>query len=326
MISTKKLISHISQVPKEWVFEYYLNLRETLSGQDVKILSVFNSSDSVPSMFIYYDVVSSSYKFKDFSSGYQGDAVQLVMYLFSYPTRWRAASKIINDYSEFITSNNVFEKAVLKPHAKYRVSDYQIRSWNNLDAKYWTSFGISSKTLKKYNVHPLEYYTMTKQEESKAYSITSDRLFTYGYFRNDGELFKIYMPKNKDKKFIKVENYIQGMDQLTYETDYLIILSSLKDAMSFEELNISNIEQIAPDSENSMIQESVMNNLKEKYRNIIVMFDNDEPGIKSMNAYKNKYDLNFINLNLSKDLSDSVKDYGKEKVLEKLFPLLKNSV
>jgi len=171
MISTKNLIGHINDVPREWVFEYYLNLREKLCGQDVKILSVFNSKDSVPSMFIYFDTSSNEYKFKDFSSGYQGDHIQLVLHLFNLPVRWKATYKIINDYSEYLKTHKRFDKVEIKFHSKYQVSDYQIRSWNNLDAKYWTNFGISSNTLKKYNVHPLEFFTMSKEEDGKAYTI-----------------------------------------------------------------------------------------------------------------------------------------------------------
>ena len=68
MISTKNLISDLTEVPIEWVFEYYLNLKERLTGQNIKMLSAFNVKDKVPSMFIYQD--SGKYKFKDFSSGF----------------------------------------------------------------------------------------------------------------------------------------------------------------------------------------------------------------------------------------------------------------
>ena len=68
MLSTN-IITSINEVPREWVFEYYLNLKEKLTGQDVKILSVFNAKDKVPSMFIYFDVSTDKYKFKDFSTG-----------------------------------------------------------------------------------------------------------------------------------------------------------------------------------------------------------------------------------------------------------------
>jgi hypothetical protein len=83
MISTKNLVTNFSDVPKEWIFEYYLNLKERLTGQDVKMLSAFNSKDKIPSMFIYFDTSKAEYKFKDFSSGYQGDCINLVQHLFN---------------------------------------------------------------------------------------------------------------------------------------------------------------------------------------------------------------------------------------------------
>ena len=93
--------------------------------------------------------------------------------------------------------------------------------------------------------------------------------------------------------------------------------------MAFIKLGISNIECIAPDSENTMLGESIMSKLKSKYSKIIVLFDNDEPGIKAAERYKTKYGINNIILDMSKDLSDSVKDHGVETVRDKLFPLLK---
>jgi DNA primase len=126
-----------------------------------------------------------------------------------------------------------------------------------------------------------------------------------------------------DKKFIKIQNYTQGLDQLSYDKKYLLIVSSLKDLMAFIKLGISNIECIAPDSENTMLGESIMSKLKSKYSKIIVLFDNDEPGIKAAERYKTKYGINNIILDMSKDLSDSVKDHGVETVRDKLFPLLK---
>ena len=45
MISTKGLISNVRDVPEEWVYEYYLNLKEKLTGQTIKMLSAFNSKE-----------------------------------------------------------------------------------------------------------------------------------------------------------------------------------------------------------------------------------------------------------------------------------------
>ena len=316
MISTKNLVSDLQDVPKEWVFEYYLNLKEKLIGQDIKMLSAFNVKDKVPSMFVYCN--GGYYKFKDFSSGFQGDALELVKALFNLPSRGHAANKIINDYQEYLLYNDVPAVVEFKFHDKFKVVDYEMRHWNTQDSKFWTSFKIGSSLLSKYNVVPLSFFTMEKKEEDgSVLSYKFSKAYTYGYFREDGELYKIYMPKVTEKKFIKVQNYVQGIDQLKYEAKYLVITSSLKDLMCFNKLGIGNVECIAPDSENTMIGESVMSKLSNQYSKVIVLFDNDEPGIKAAQRYKDKYGYDYVILDMSKDLSDSVRDHGIEPVRDK---------
>jgi hypothetical protein len=146
-------------------------------------------------------------------------------------------------------------------------------------------------------------------------------LYLYGYFKADGTLYKIYQPKTLDKKFIKVADYIQGMHQCTGQ-NYLIITSSLKDIMSIKSLKLE-IDVIAPDSENTMIKSDVMEELQNKYKKIVVLFDNDEAGIKAMHTYKEKYPFIEITvLPMSKDVSDSIKDFGAKEVRMKLVPIL----
>ena len=40
MISTKNIVIDINNVPSYWIFEYFLNLPEKLTGQDIKIKSI----------------------------------------------------------------------------------------------------------------------------------------------------------------------------------------------------------------------------------------------------------------------------------------------
>lgn len=325
MISTKNIISDIWEVPREWVFEHYLGLTERLSGQSVKIKSVFNISEKTPSLCVYLDD-RGVYRFKDFSSGHCGDGLSLVENLFSLSSRGAASNKIVNDYNTFILNNDYSAIKEYKAQGKYQVHDYEMRHWNVYDQRYWMSFHIGSKILEKYNVVPLQYYTMRKVDEvGLAFDIKIDINFIYGYFKEDGSLYKIYQPKQRDKKFVKVKDYVQGSEQLT-GAKYLLILSSLKDIMAFNKLGIKNIEAIAPDSENSLIPESFIKSAKIKYSKLLVMFDNDEPGLEAAKKYKIRYDLDYINLPMSKDLSDSVKDHGVDKVREALFPLLKKAL
>jgi hypothetical protein len=327
MISTKNLISDLKDVPREWIFEHYLNLKEKLTGQDIKMLSAFNAKDKVPSMCIYMDKTSGFYKFKDFSSGNQGDSLKLVEVLFNLPSRAHATSKVLSDYQEFVQNNQPCEQREFKIHDKFKVVDYEMRHWNTLDQQYWMRYKIGSKLLEYYNVSPLKHFTMEKKDlDGTIVSFKFERPYMYGYFRNDGSLYKIYMPKNTDKKFIKVQNYVQGTDQLTFKKDYLVITSSLKDLMAFQKLQIVNAECIAPDSENTMIPESTVNKFSKRYKTIIVLFDNDEPGVKAAERYKLKYGFNYVTLVLEKDLSDSIEKHGVDKTRGMLLPLLREAL
>ena len=326
MISTKNLIYDLADVPREWVFEHYLNLTEKLTGQDIKMKSVFNTREKTPSMCIYIDR-NNIYRFKDFSSGNGGDGLTLVQNLFNLSSRGAASYKIIEDYNQYVLTNGCNTIRSYKQHSKFKVTDYEMRHWNTLDQKYWMGFHIGSRLLSRYNVVPLEYYIMTKTDENDVVSsITIKGNYIYGYFREDGSLYKIYQPKVKESKFIKVRDYIQGTEQLVFDKPYLIITSSLKDLMAYQKLKINNSEAIAPDSENTMIPENIMNNISPKYQKVCVLFDNDEAGIKAAEKYKSKYGFNYVILDLEKDLSDAIKVHGIDKVRDNLLPLLKNAI
>jgi len=322
MISTT-LITSIEDVPREWVFEYYLNLKEKLTGQDVKMLSAFNSKDRVPSMFVYFDTSSGKYKFKDFSSGHQGGHVDLVKHLYNLDTSG-ALAKITSDYESYVKDNGKRAEVALKIQDKYKVVDYEIRHWTNLDEAYWSKYKIGSKLLEHYEVAPLEFFKMEKEEENETISHRFSSKYIYGYFRKDGSLYKIYMPKNTEKKFIKVQNYIQGGDQVNYRNKNLVITSSLKDLMCFVKLGYKHIEVIAPDSENSMLSEYTVNTLRSKFSKICVLFDNDTAGKASMQKYQDRFGFEPILLDMEKDLSDSIAMHGLIKVKEKMNELLKD--
>ena len=87
-----------------------------------------------------------------------------------------------------------------------------------------------------------------------------------------------------------------------------------------------NAEFVAPDSENTMIPSGSIAMYKDRYKAICTLFDYDEAGIRSADKYKKLYGINKVILPMSKDLSDSVRDFGIQKVHEELFPLLKEAL
>lgn len=327
MLNTKSLVATINEVPREWVFEYYLKLNEKLCGQDIKMKSPFNPTDKNPSAYVYYAKGGSCYKFKDFSAGVSGDGVTLIQALFKLTSRGEAAHKIIEDYNQYILTNKEdYSLREFKVYQKYRVTSHVKRGWNNLDQKYWMNYHIGSKLLEEYQIFPLESYTMNKEEDGDLKELHIKGLYIYGYFRKDGTLYKIYQPMVKDNKFIKVKDYIQGTDQLTMKHPYLVICSSMKDILAFKKIGFNNAEAVAPDSENNLIPEHIISAYKLKYKSVCVLFDNDQPGIDSAKKYLDKYGLKNVLLTMSKDLSDSIRDHSITKVREVITPLLKHAL
>lgn len=305
-------------VPNEWIFETFLSLTEKLIGQSVSVKSIFNSKDSKPSMVLYVHD-SGKYKFKDFSSGLQGDAIDLIRHYHNI-TREEAFVKIFDLYQgegNIINPSGTFEKI------EKTISQFEIRKWNTYDAKYWLEFKINSNELERYNIKPLASYVFQSTNGTVTNKMVFQNEYSYGFFRANGELYKIYNPKSKRAKFIKVKNYIQGHDQLEYKAKWLMLLSSLKDILAFNQLGYKNIECIAPDSENTMLSEKQMEYYKKRYSLITVLFDNDVAGKNSSLRYNADFGLPVINFEIEKDISDCLREHDVTNTKIFLTPLLK---
>ena len=277
---------------------------------------MFNPKERTPSMCIYL-TKDKVYKYKDFSSGRGGSAIDLVKELTELPYH-KACQQVVEKYNDFVLHNNGgYDLQEFKQASKYKVSSTKPRQWNTSDQYFWTQFNIGTKLLTEHHVIPLESYCMIKDD--KELCIKGNYL--YGYHKADGSLYKIYQPKTLDKKFIKVSDYVQGSEQIKNHP-FLIITSSLKDIMSLKSLKLS-IDIIAPDSENSLIKKELMNEYLKKYKKVVVLFDYDEAGIKAMERYQEVYPgIQTAVLPMSKDVSDSIRDYTAKEVRDRLVPIL----
>lgn len=149
---------------------------------------------------------------------------------------------------------------------------------------------------------------------------------------------KIYRPYAEDFKFKWSTNTglrnIQGYEQLPeneviikeYETtgnlpivekEYikhklLIITSSMKDLLVLVE---AGFHAIAPQGEGSLIPEDIIEDLKNRYEKIVIMYDKDLAGIRYANKHSEKYNLpfsilpNFIGKSHLKDFADYKEDF-----------------
>lgn len=68
--------------------------------------------------------------------------------------------------------------------------------------------------------------------------------------------------------------------------EYLVVTKSLKDVMTLYNLGIP---AIAPISENCFLSKAQYHRLKERFKHIILLYDNDRPGLRAMISIKKKF-------------------------------------
>jgi len=319
-LNKEEILKRISEYD---IFKYYIK-------SFVSINKTFSSelrNDRHPSCGIY--CYNNHLYYKDFTSDKSLNVFEYLKTLFNcnYHT---VLEMISNDFNLGLcptkhikhkpTMNHIGIKhnIVIKEKEKTKIQ-IKRRDWNNLDKYYWTQYGINRYLLNKYNVCPISSLWINDNK----YNI-SKKSIVYAYVFGNME-YKILFPYN-DKKFKWItncnRNTLQGIKQLEAGIrEQLIITSSLKDTIL---LSRFNIDAIAPNSENCIISEKAIFELKEKYKNIKIFFDNDEAGINNAKVYKDKYNIDSITIpvNNPKDISDYYKKWGynpTKKLLDKLL-------
>ncbi len=309
MIKTKNLVADISKIPSQWILKQYSGC-PSLDGQDVMIKSLFNPGDTNPSMSIFL-WQGKQYRWNDHSTGKKGGPVDLVMELYSlnYP---QAVLKIIQDYNDYILGGNSSPIEELKARAKYKVIDCPKRPWDKTDDNYWKQYELEESDLSRLEAYPLKWYVLSNGENQ----LKIQGYHIYGYFTKSGDLYQLYQPMVRERKFLRMKSWVAGLEQLEYKYPTLIINSSLKDIAALLKQDLS-VESLASDSETSILKSKIIDDLRPKYKNIFSMMNLDDAGRRASAKYKEIYNIDPLpleGLGLEKDPSDSIKKYGSEKV------------
>lgn len=322
MLRTRNLITSINDVPSNWIYEFYLSLFGELNGQNITKLSIFNPNDKRPSFNLYWTGIEKGYMWKDFSVGKGGNAIELVKELKKVDYQ-SACIIIINDFNKYTLNNKYVSDTLINEKVTFKLKSFKLRKWNSFDKDYWTSYGFNSKMLEYYNIFPLSEYTL-ERTDGRTVNIVNTNI--YGFFNKKKKLYKIYQPLNREYKFCMIEQYIQGLDQLTYKKDYLVITSSMKDGIALRSLKFNNIEFVAPSGESVLLPEDFIKTAKEKYKGICTLFDNDEAGIIAMRKYKEAFNLPGFIFKYEKDIADACKVYGQKDVCNLITQPLFNTL
>ena len=147
----------------------------------------------------------------------------------------------------------------------------------------------------------VKYISINKNSKAFAYC--------YGEYK-----YKLLQPDNKFKWITNAtKDIVQGWNQLPEKGDLCIITSSLKDSMLFYSYGYA---ACAPGSESGFIPEDKLKELKSRFKEVLIFFDNDEPGIKNAAKFAAKYNLKYTNIPeeyKQKDITDFYKKYKRER-------------
>ena len=311
---TKELI--LSRFSEEQLMEYYLHL-------PVK-KGLFRSPlrrDKQPTCSFYRNK-SGTLIFKDFATGQHLNIFDVVQSIFRCDY-FESLRIIANDFG--IVRDNALHKNPGKINLNpIKIKDKEIskiqievQEFTDGELKWWGKYGISKDILKRFDVYSCKHVFLNDQ----LFAESQQHCPIFGYYgkKYQGlELWRCYFPKRTSFRFITnwPSKKIQGYDQLPKKGKLLVITKSMKDSMC---LYSCGITACAPNSENLFIPDKVLENLKNRFENIVVLYDNDRPGLYNMAKIRKEHpELTYVFIPKrygSKDISDFYKDHGRKETL-----------
>ena len=194
--------------------------------------------------------------------------------------------------------------------------DVKVREWRQYDIDYWSSYGVPLEWLKYAEVYPISHKIVTKNGIKSVF--IADKL-AYAFIEHkDGKTtIKVYQPLSKEKRYKWANKHNRSVISLWTKIpktgERVVICSSLKDALCF--WANTGIPALALQGEGYGMSETAISELKRRYKQVYILFDNDKAGIE--NGRKLSLATGFINLTLpffegGKDVSDLMKCKGKE--------------
>lgn len=302
--------SLLSKLDDYSIFCYYIeqvfpNI-DLIVGDNIR--SPLREDDSNPSFRIYER--DDKLLFTDYGNKNQtGDVIKFVQLLFGISHR-DAIQRIAADFGYRESRDKALPvapvlKRVIKPKKEMTIVT---KPFTQEGLAFWNKFHITELTLNRYNVFEVDWVFWDDVP-------MKPKQLAFGY--RIGKYWKLYTPSDKEHKFVSYfpVNYVEGYMQLAYKRPLLIITKSTKDVMVLHEMGY---EAISPQSESVVISQKLLTQLESKYKDIIILFDNDN----KHNGDLYPYHRIEIPVKYAKDISDLARDYGFLKARSILQSLL----
>lgn len=283
--------------------------------------------DKKPS-FGFYTLDGKRVYWTDLATGERGGVYDLLSRLWSCNMQevYRRIKKDRNALHNSASSRPLKpEKAKVMAKSSKKI-ECTIREWRDYDYKYWESYGVSKKWLDYAEIHPISHKTIIT--EGKKYTFKADKYAYVFIERKEGNVtLKIYQPFNT--RGFKWANTHDGSvvslwSKMPEKGKAVCICSSVKDALCLSAN--TGIPAIALQGEGYNMSNTAINELKRRFENVFVIFDNDEVGIKDGKKFSAK--TGFTNIIIpqfegGKDISDMYKQLGKQEFVNIMVNLIK---
>jgi len=187
---------------------------------------------------------------------------------------------------KIIHEHGYVEEKNVKKVFKERVITILPRQYNHKDKLFWSKYEITKQQLLEDGVIPLELY-QSISKKGEPFSIRPfDICYAYSKFYDlEGNILKgkvkIYRPlASKDAKWFTNcnQNIVGSIEYLAPEGENLIITKSYKDCRVLRNFGLHSVWF---QNEGMIPNKQVMKNLISRFKNILVWYDNDGPGITS---------------------------------------------
>ena len=234
--------------------------------------------DEHPS-FRVYTPDGKKVRYYDFGTREKGGIVDLVMAMFhlSFAEALEKIQKDIVNCGRNIDTNTTVNKGlkVRSDSVSFQVRT-QMREWEEWDFEYWDSYGIPKKWLFHADIYPISYIFIVS-ETGYVKTVKADK-YAYTFIeRKDGIISeKVYQPYNKEGFKWRSGHDSSVWDlwtRLPKKGNNVIITSSRKDALCIWAQ--TGIPSVSLQSEGMKIKPQVIQELKDRFRNVFVLYDND---------------------------------------------------
>lgn len=255
---------------------------------DLEILDRYFSINKVPTIirsplrqdrnpsFKFFTKDGYKIYYKDFSNGDSGSIYTLLSKLWSTDYKG-VAERLYNDFSLGIYEKVEVSKSKPIPKPSKAKIEITTRAWEEHDIDFWSQYGITLKWLNYAEVFPITHFHFIK-EEGRLLMGGAKYSYAFKECKEGNTTYKIYQPKAQKGKWYSSHDssVISLWTKIPESGDKLVICSSLKDALCLSANTL--IPAIAPQGEGFMLSQRVIRELKDRYENIYILFDNDQAG------------------------------------------------